>query len=42
MIKSRKLRWIGHAACMRNVRNAYIILVGEPERKHHLKTGLDL
>jgi hypothetical protein len=31
MIKSRKMRWAGHAARMGEKRNAYTILVGEPE-----------
>jgi hypothetical protein len=30
MIKSRKLRWAGHVARMRDKRNAYMILVGKP------------
>jgi hypothetical protein len=33
VIKSRRVRWAGHAACMREVRNVYKILVGKPERK---------
>jgi hypothetical protein len=33
MIKSRKMRWAGHVARMGAKRNAYIILVGKPERK---------
>jgi hypothetical protein len=33
MIKSRRMRWGGHVALMGEKRNAYRILVGEPERK---------
>jgi hypothetical protein len=31
MIKSRSMRWAGHAALMGEKRNAYRILVGKPE-----------
>jgi hypothetical protein len=31
MIKSRRMRWAGHVARMRETRNAYTILVGKPE-----------
>jgi hypothetical protein len=27
MIKSRRMRWVGHAACIGEMRNAYKILV---------------
>jgi hypothetical protein len=27
MIKSRRMRWLGHVACMGEVRNAYKVLV---------------
>jgi hypothetical protein len=33
MIKSRRVRWAGHVARMREKRNAYRILMGNPERK---------
>jgi hypothetical protein len=33
MIKSRRMRWAGHVARMRKKRNAYMILVGNPEGK---------
>jgi hypothetical protein len=33
MIKSRKMRWVGHVACMGAIRNAYNIKVGMPEGK---------
>jgi hypothetical protein len=35
MIKSRRMRWAGHAA-YRGKRNAYRILVGKPEGKRPL------
>jgi hypothetical protein len=33
MIKSRKMRWAGHAACMGMNMIAYRIFVGKPKRK---------
>jgi hypothetical protein len=33
MIKSRKTRWAGHVARMWEMRNAYIILIGNPKGK---------
>jgi hypothetical protein len=36
MIKSKRMRWTGHAAQMRAKRNTYIILVGKPEGKRPL------
>jgi hypothetical protein len=36
MIKSRKMRWTGHVARMGEKRNAYRILVGNPEGKRPL------
>jgi hypothetical protein len=33
MIKSRRMRWAGHVARMREKRNAYRILVANPEGK---------
>jgi hypothetical protein len=36
MIKSRRMRWAGHTARMREKRNAYRTLVGKPERKRPL------
>jgi hypothetical protein len=35
-IKSRRMRWVGHVARMREGRKVYRVLVGEPERKDHL------
>jgi hypothetical protein len=34
MIKSRRMRWEGHVACM-GKRNAYVILVGNPDGKRY-------
>jgi len=31
MIKSRRMRWVGHVARMEEMRNAYEILVRKPE-----------
>jgi hypothetical protein len=36
MIKSRRMRWAGHVACMGEKINAYRILVGKPERRRPL------
>jgi hypothetical protein len=30
-IKSRRMRWAGHVACIGEKRGAYMILVGRPE-----------
>jgi hypothetical protein len=35
MIKSRRMRWVGHVARVGEKRNAYRILVGKPEGKSH-------
>jgi hypothetical protein len=41
-IKSRRMRWVGHAAHMGEGRNVYRVLVGKPEGKDHLKDqGVD-
>jgi hypothetical protein len=37
MIKSRRMRWAGHVARMGEKRNAYRLLVGEPEGKRPLE-----
>jgi hypothetical protein len=34
MIKSSWMRWVGHVTQMGDKRNAYIILMGKPERDH--------
>jgi hypothetical protein len=36
IIKSRRTRWAGHVARMREKRNAYRLLVGKPEGKRPL------
>jgi hypothetical protein len=36
MIKSRRMRWVGHVARMGPKRNSYRILVGKPEGKRLL------
>jgi hypothetical protein len=33
IIKSRRMRWVGHVARMGKKRNAYRLVVGKPERK---------
>jgi hypothetical protein len=36
VIKSRRMRWVGHIAHMGEMRNVYKILVRKPERKRPL------
>jgi hypothetical protein len=36
IIKSRRMRWVGHVARMGEKRNAYKLLVGKPEGKRPL------
>jgi hypothetical protein len=36
VIKSRRLRWVGHVACMGEGRGVYGVLVGRPEGKRPL------
>jgi hypothetical protein len=36
VIKTRRMRWAGHVACMGDVRCAYNILVGRPEGRRPL------
>jgi hypothetical protein len=36
IIKSRRMRWVGHVARMGEKRNAYRLLVGNPEGKRPL------
>jgi hypothetical protein len=36
VLKSRRLKWIGHVVCVGETRNTYKVLVGEPERKRPL------
>jgi hypothetical protein len=33
MLKSRRMKWAGHVACMWAKRNACRVLMGKPERK---------
>jgi len=33
VIKSRRLKWLGHVVHMGDIINAYLILVGKPEGK---------
>jgi hypothetical protein len=37
MIKSRRMTWVGHIACMRAKVNAYVVLLEEPEGKRPLE-----
>jgi hypothetical protein len=36
MIKSRRMKWVGHVAQMGGKRNAYSLLVGKPEGNRQL------
>jgi len=36
VIKSRRMRWVEHVACMGEMRNAYKILDGKPDEKRPL------
>jgi hypothetical protein len=36
VLKSRRMRWMGHVVCIGEIRNAYSILVGKPEGKRPL------
>jgi hypothetical protein len=36
MIKSRRMRWVGHVACMGEGRGVYRVLVGRPGGKRPL------
>jgi hypothetical protein len=36
IIKSRRMRWAGHVARMREKRNVYRLLLGKPEGKRPL------
>jgi len=37
VIKSRRMRWVGHVACMGERRGVFKVLVGKPERKRPLR-----
>jgi hypothetical protein len=36
VIKSRRMRWVGHVACMGKGKGVYRVLVGRPEGKRPL------
>jgi hypothetical protein len=36
VVKSRRMRWVGHVACMGEGRGVYRVLVGRPEGKRLL------
>jgi hypothetical protein len=36
VIKSRRMRWVGHVACMEEGRGVYRVLVGRPKGKRPL------
>jgi hypothetical protein len=41
-MKSRRMRWARHMACMGEGRNVYRVLVRKPEGKNHLEDrGMD-
>jgi hypothetical protein len=40
MIRSRRMRWVGHVAHVEEIRNAYRILVGKPKGERPLKLGV--
>jgi hypothetical protein len=37
VIKSRRMRWVGHVACMGEMKNTYKILIREPEGRRPLR-----
>jgi hypothetical protein len=37
VIKSRRMRWVGHVARMGEGKDVYMVLVGRPERKRPLE-----
>ena len=42
VIKSRRMEWAGHVACMGESRGVYRVLMGKPEGKNHLEDpGVD-
>jgi hypothetical protein len=47
-IKLRRMRWVGHVACMGERRNMYRVLVGKPEgkrplgRRHRWEDGIKM
>jgi hypothetical protein len=41
MIKSLKIRWVEQVKCIGEMRNAYVILIDEPEGKRIRDLGID-
>jgi hypothetical protein len=42
VMKSKRMRWVGHVACMAAMRTTYIISIGKTEMKKQLgNTGTD-
>jgi hypothetical protein len=39
MYKSRRMRWVGHAACMEE-KNVCCVFLSKPERYHHEDQGI--
>jgi hypothetical protein len=37
MIKSRRMRWAGHVACLGDRRGAYRVFVGDPMERDHME-----
>jgi hypothetical protein len=37
VIKSRRMKWMGHVACIGEMRHAYLVLVRKPEGKRPLR-----
>ena len=37
VVKSRRMRWAGHVACLEESRGGYRVLLGEPEGKRPLE-----
>ena len=37
VVKSRRMKWAGHVACMGERRGAYGVLVGKPRERDHLE-----
>jgi hypothetical protein len=43
VIKSKRMRWVGHKPCIGEMRNAYKILVGKAEGKNYSgDLGIDM
>ena len=42
VIKSRRIRWTGHVACMGERRGVYRVLVGKPEGKRPLERPMHI